>query len=86
MISLPRVLYNAVFLLCDIELLLIVLLMLNVLQIGKTRMKIPIRPVQCTHLQCFDAELFLLMNEKKPMWKCAVCDNAAHYSQLVIDT
>ena len=36
-------------------------------------------------LQCFDASLFLMMNEKKPTWTCPVCDSAAKYDDLMID-
>ena len=35
--------------------------------------------------QCFDASLFLMMNEKKPTWTCPVCDSAAKYDDLMID-
>ena len=36
--------------------------------LGKMRMKVPCRPVTCEHLQCFDANTFLQMNEKKSTW------------------
>ena len=39
----------------------------------------------CMHLQCFDASLYLQMNERKPTWNCPVCDRAALYENLVID-
>uniref|UniRef100_A0A915DTB5 Uncharacterized protein n=1 Tax=Ditylenchus dipsaci TaxID=166011 RepID=A0A915DTB5_9BILA len=51
----------------------------------KTRIKIPSRPEQCTHLQCFDLTNYLMMSEKKPVWKCPVCDNNAAYSKLIVD-
>ena len=34
--------------------------------LGKMRMRVPCRPNTCDHLQTFDAELFLQMNQKKP--------------------
>ena len=34
--------------------------------LGKMRMNAPCRPSTCDHLQCFDAQLYLMMNEKKP--------------------
>lgn len=37
------------------------------------------------HLQCFDASLYLQMNERKPTWNCPVCDKSALYENLVID-
>ena len=49
------------------------------------RMTIPCRPTCCDHLQCFDASLFLMMNEKKPTWICPVCDSPARYEDLMVD-
>ena len=45
----------------------------------------PCRPTTCDHLQCFDASLFLMMNEKKPTWTCPVCDSPAKYEDLMVD-
>jgi len=53
--------------------------------LGKMRMTMPCRPTTCDHLQCFDASLFLMMNEKKPTWTCPVCDSPARYEDLMID-
>ncbi|XP_055648576.1 E3 SUMO-protein ligase PIAS2-like isoform X2 [Falco peregrinus] len=53
--------------------------------LGKMRMTIPCRAVTCTHLQCFDAALYLQMNEKKPTWICPVCDKKAAYESLILD-
>ncbi|XP_053984379.1 E3 SUMO-protein ligase PIAS2 isoform X2 [Hylaeus anthracinus] len=53
--------------------------------LGKMRMATPCRASTCSHLQCFDASLFLQMNERKPTWNCPVCDKAALYDTLVID-
>ncbi|CAH0551487.1 unnamed protein product [Brassicogethes aeneus] len=53
--------------------------------LGKMRMTTPCRAITCTHLQCFDASLFLQMNERKPTWSCPVCDKPALYDNLVID-
>lgn len=53
--------------------------------LGKMRMCTPCRASTCSHLQCFDASLFLQMNERKPTWNCPVCDNPALYDNLVID-
>ena len=52
---------------------------------GKMRMTIPCRPSTCDHLQCFDATLYIQMNEKKPTWVCPVCDKKAPYEHLIID-
>ncbi|KAJ3604575.1 hypothetical protein NHX12_029315 [Muraenolepis orangiensis] len=53
--------------------------------LGKMRLTVPCRAVTCSHLQCFDAALYLQMNEKKPTWICPVCDNKAAYEALIID-
>ncbi|KAM8961822.1 E3 SUMO-protein ligase PIAS2 [Pelodytes ibericus] len=53
--------------------------------LGKMRLTIPCRAVTCTHLQCFDAALYLQMNEKKPTWICPVCDKKAGYESLILD-
>ncbi|XP_033633969.1 E3 SUMO-protein ligase PIAS2-like [Asterias rubens] len=53
--------------------------------LGKMRMSTPCRPISCNHLQCFDAVLYLKMNEKKPTWICPVCDRKAPFDSLIID-
>ncbi|XP_031426413.1 E3 SUMO-protein ligase PIAS2 isoform X2 [Clupea harengus] len=53
--------------------------------LGKMRLTVPCRAVTCSHLQCFDAALYLQMNEKKPTWICPVCDKKATYDSLIID-
>ncbi|XP_055590365.1 E3 SUMO-protein ligase PIAS2 [Uranotaenia lowii] len=53
--------------------------------LGKMRMTTPCRSSTCSHLQCFDASLYLQMNERKPTWNCPVCDKPAIYDNLVID-
>ena len=45
----------------------------------------PCRSSTCDHLQCFDANLYLMMNEKKPKWMCPVCNKPALYENLLID-
>nr|AGO51518.1 sumo ligase [Artemia sinica] len=56
--------------------------------LGKLRIRYPCRSSACTHLQCFDASLFLEMNEKTWMrntWMCPVCDKKILYNDLAID-
>ncbi|CAG2060797.1 unnamed protein product, partial [Timema podura] len=36
--------------------------------LGKMRMVTPCRASTCYHLQCFDANTYLMMNERKPTW------------------
>jgi len=53
--------------------------------LGKMKMQLPCRATSCSHLQCFDASLFLQMNERKPTWLCPVCDKSILYDNLAID-
>uniref|UniRef100_A0A8C4R1C9 E3 SUMO-protein ligase PIAS2 n=1 Tax=Eptatretus burgeri TaxID=7764 RepID=A0A8C4R1C9_EPTBU len=53
--------------------------------LGKMRLVVPCRAFTCTHLQCFDAELYLQMNERKATWNCPVCNQQAPYESLFID-
>ena len=53
--------------------------------LGKMRMSTPCRSSTCDHLQCFDAKLYLMMNEKKPKWSCPVCNKPALYDNLLVD-
>ncbi|XP_061595825.1 E3 SUMO-protein ligase PIAS1 isoform X1 [Cololabis saira] len=53
--------------------------------LGKMRLMIPCRALTCSHLQSFDATLYIQMNEKKPTWVCPVCDKKAPYEHLIID-
>ncbi|KAJ8872185.1 hypothetical protein PR048_025787 [Dryococelus australis] len=53
--------------------------------LGKTRMALPCRSTSCSHLQCFDASVFLNMNELRPTWQCPVCSQPCPYDTLVLD-
>lgn len=53
--------------------------------LGKMRMNAPCRASTCDHLQCFDAQLYLQMNEKKPKWVCPVCNKPALVENLLVD-
>ena len=53
--------------------------------LGQMRMMLPARAITCNHLQCFDASVFLQMNERKPTWTCPICDTQATYENLLID-
>lgn len=53
--------------------------------LGKTRMTLPCRAITCNHLQCFDAALYLQMNERKTTWICPVCDQKTPFDKLVLD-
>lgn len=49
------------------------------------RIRSPGRSLSCTHIQCFDLQFFIQMNEKKPTWLCPVCDKKIPFDTLVID-
>lgn len=53
--------------------------------VGKIRMTFPCKSTTCQHIPCFDALLYLQMNERKPSWICPVCDKPAYYRDLMID-
>lgn len=53
--------------------------------LGKVRMKTPVRPYTCSHLQCFDAHTFLMMNEQRPSWICPVCNKPSEFEYLRVD-
>ncbi|GAN07469.1 conserved hypothetical protein [Mucor ambiguus] len=51
-----------------------------------TRINTPIRSNACKHLQCFDANIFLTMNEQTPTWSCPVCyRRIEHWGDLFVD-
>ncbi|KAE9523241.1 hypothetical protein AGLY_016341, partial [Aphis glycines] len=53
--------------------------------LSKSRMTLPAKSIQCDHLQCFDAETFILMNEKKPTWTCPTCNKPILYEDISIE-
>jgi len=53
--------------------------------LSMTRMTFPCRASTCDHLQCFDADMYIRMNEKKPKWVCPVCNKPAYYEHLFLD-
>lgn len=51
----------------------------------KTRIQLPGKSLKCLHSHCFDVTSYLIMNEKKPTWKCPICNQNAKFDELVID-
>ncbi|KAL7056755.1 hypothetical protein AAHC03_025649 [Spirometra sp. Aus1] len=47
-----------------------------------TRIEIPVRSVNCDHLQCFDLSSYLTINKKRPRWSCPVCSSPAPFRDL----
>uniref|UniRef100_A0A3P9D3J5 Protein inhibitor of activated STAT, 2 n=1 Tax=Maylandia zebra TaxID=106582 RepID=A0A3P9D3J5_9CICH len=55
-------------------------------EIATTSLRVSLMcPLGKMRLMCFDAALYLQMNEKKPTWICPVCDKKAAYESLIID-
>ena len=46
-----------------------------------TRMAIPVRGINCDHLQCFDLESYLIMNQQSSVWKCPFCSKPCYSLQ-----
>ncbi|CAI6377854.1 unnamed protein product [Macrosiphum euphorbiae] len=51
----------------------------------KLRMKLPVRGVDCIHLQCFDAIQFLKINEQNERWRCPICKNKIKFKNIEVD-
>lgn len=51
----------------------------------KAVMQIPCRATTCNHLQCFELQSYLLMNERVPRWQCPHCSKTALYKDLFAD-
>lgn len=53
--------------------------------LGKMRITAPCKSIRCQHIPCFDALVYLRMNEKKPSWICPVCYKPAYFRDLILD-
>ena len=55
--------------------------------VAQTRIKVPCKGKDCNHLQVFDGETFLRMNESKSVnsWKCLVCSKSLPFDDLTVD-
>lgn len=54
--------------------------------LGKMRMNVPAKSIKCDHLQCFDAMIYILMNEKKSTWECPICQKPCLYDDIQIES
>ncbi|KAI0969362.1 hypothetical protein F4678DRAFT_440177 [Xylaria arbuscula] len=50
-----------------------------------TRLSTPCRSVLCLHIQCFDANSYLQLQEQGPQWICPVCNQSASFENLAVD-
>ncbi|KAG9410189.1 hypothetical protein AC1031_018219 [Aphanomyces cochlioides] len=55
--------------------------------LGLCVIDLPVRGINCEHLQCFDLKTFLVFQEsaRSQAWRCIVCDKRIHLSELRID-
>ena len=49
-------------------------------------MQLPCRTTTCSHLDCFDASIFIQLNQKKIVWVCPICANPILYEHLALDS
>lgn len=50
---------------------------------SKSIIKDPVRSINCTHPQCFDLKVFLMMAATNHSWKCPICSKDAR--KFVLD-
>ncbi|RYP07267.1 hypothetical protein DL765_009219 [Monosporascus sp. GIB2] len=50
-----------------------------------TRLMTPCRSILCSHIQCFDANSYLQLQEQGPQWVCPVCNKPAPFENLAVD-
>ncbi|KAJ3414731.1 SUMO ligase siz1, partial [Chytridiales sp. JEL 0842] len=53
--------------------------------VTKTYITTPARGSKCLHVQCFDLESFLLLNETHPTWTCPTCSNIVAFKDIFVD-
>lgn len=53
--------------------------------ISYKKMDIPIRAVTCTHIDCFDAQSYFLLQMTASTWDCPVCNKHIKYEDLAVD-
>lgn len=53
--------------------------------ISHQRLVTPVKAATCRHLQCFDLDSFLEINEKRPVWRCPCCNRSVSCPDLRID-
>ena len=50
-----------------------------------TRIDTPCRSMACKHNECFDAAVYLALQEQAPTWTCPICNRPAPWESLVFD-
>ncbi|XP_038683934.1 E4 SUMO-protein ligase PIAL2-like isoform X2 [Tripterygium wilfordii] len=49
------------------------------------RVAIPVKGYRCKHLQCFDFSNYVIINSRRPSWRCPHCNQPVCYTELRID-
>ncbi|KAI9197424.1 uncharacterized protein BJ171DRAFT_477789 [Polychytrium aggregatum] len=53
--------------------------------VSRVPIQVAVRSSECKHIQCFDCESFLRLNENISTWKCPICDKYAFWTLLAVD-
>jgi E3 SUMO-protein ligase PIAS1 len=53
--------------------------------VSQMRIKVPCRGFNCAHMQCFDSETYLQMQEQAPLWTCPICNKSTAFENVAID-
>lgn len=53
--------------------------------VSTLRITVPVRSSHCAHNQCFDAAMFLQLQDQCPQWSCPVCNKHAPFETLSVD-
>lgn len=49
------------------------------------RINIPVRSIQCDHMECFDALSYLQLQQQATTWSCPICNKSVDFSSLRVD-
>lgn len=53
--------------------------------ISTLRITVPVRSTVCQHNQCFDASMFMQLQEQAPTWNCPICTKTVSFESLCVD-
>lgn len=47
--------------------------------------QMPVRSINCKHIQCFDLTSYLVINQRRPRWTCPICSSESPFRDLRVD-
>lgn len=50
-----------------------------------TRINTPIRSLRCSHVDCFDAAVYIELQRQATTWKCPICNKKISWDSLAVD-